>query len=185
MEYYKIGIKDILLKWFTVLFYLSSILLANWLVNKFGIVAWGPLVFPAGAIAIGLTFSARDYVQKYYGKWGCWFWMGCACFITYLVNPQLALASVAAFSISELIDWSIFTFTKLSFKKRIILSNIFSTPADSILFVTIAFGFGWPAIIGQTIVKFASSALVLFIQSKKDDDVNVGKEAFASEVQIE
>ncbi len=173
MTYYTTGIKDILVKWFTVLFYLSSILLANWLVNKFGIVAWGPLVFPAGAIAIGLTFSARDYVQKYYGKWGCWFWMGCACIITYLVNPQLALASVAAFSISELIDWAIFTFTKLSFKKRIILSNLFSTPADSILFVTIAFGFGWPAIIGQTIVKFASSALVLFIQSNKDDDVDV------------
>jgi len=145
----------------SVLLYLSSIVIANLLVIYFGVVSIGPLVFPAGAVVVGLTFSIRDYVQKKYGKWGCWKWMLLATVITYFLNKNIALASVSAFIISELIDWVVFTFSVLSFRKRIMLSNLFSTPVDSFVFVSIAFGFAWPIIIGQTIVKFLSSGFVL------------------------
>jgi len=151
------------MKYFHVLFYLASILLANWLVHQFGIIDLGWIMFPAGAIAIGLTFSARDFVQKHYGKWGCWIWMITACIITYFLNQKLAIASVAAFLCAETIDWALFSFTKLPFKKRIILSNVFSTPIDSIVFVSIAFGWFWPAVWGQALVKFASSLIPLLL----------------------
>ncbi len=145
----------------SVIFYLSSILIANWLVIQYGIIELGPLVFPAGAVAIGLTFSARDFVQKRFGKWGCWVWMITAGILTAFLDLNITFASVSAFAISEIIDWFIFTFSKCSFKKRIVLSNIFSTPIDSVIFVSIAFGWFWPVIIGQTIVKFLSSLIII------------------------
>lgn len=145
----------------SVVFYLGSIILANVLVHTLGIVTFLGLTFPAGALAIGLTFSARDFVQERYGKFGCWAWMLAASLITFVFNQQLALASVSAFFIAELCDWAIYTRTSGGIEKRLILSNLISTPLDSMVFVLLAFGPLWPAIIGQTIIKMLSSLLVL------------------------
>ena len=41
------------------------------------------------------------------------------------------------------------------------MSNLFGTPLDSIVFVSLAFGLNWQAIVGQSIVKFISSLIVL------------------------
>lgn len=155
----------------SVFFYIGSILLANWMVHTFGIIETKYIMFPAGAVAIGLTFSARDFVQRRYGKWKCWIWMGLAGVITAAINPKLAMASIAAFLCAETIDWCLFTFTNYSFKKRIMLSNVISTPIDSLVFVTVAFGFFWPAVWGQALVKFASSLIpLLFIKDTKEED---------------
>lgn len=151
----------------SVIFYLFSILVANLLVIKFGVISFLGLSFPAGAVLIGLSFSARDYVQKYYGKNKCWIWMIVASVITGLLNVNLAFASVSAFIIAEFVDWLFFTYSNLSFRKRIIVSNVFSTPIDSIVFVTIAFGFSWSVIFGQSVVKLLSSFLVLFLRKRK------------------
>ena len=157
----------------SVVFYLGSILVANWMVHTFGIVEFGPIMFPAGAVAIGLTFSARDFVQRKYGKWRCWIWMVIAAVLTATINPKLAMASIAAFLCAESIDWALFTFTKYSFKKRLVLSNLISTPIDSAIFVTVAFGWFWPAVWGQALVKFASSLIPLLfmkdINFEEDD----------------
>lgn len=141
--------------------YLTGILLANVLVHWFGLVQLGPLVFPAGAVMIGLTFSFRDMVQRKYGKSECWIWMLVATVVTFLFNRQLATASVSAFLVSEGIDWAIYTWLPGSFKRRLIASNAIGVPLDSIVFVGLAFGLNWQAIIGQTFVKFLSSLLVL------------------------
>ena len=49
------------------LFYLGSIVVANLLVLNFGIIEVAGLTFPAGAAAVGFTFTARDLVQRRYG----------------------------------------------------------------------------------------------------------------------
>ncbi len=145
----------------SAVFYLGSIVLANILVHTLGLVTVFGLTFPAGAIAIGLTFSTRDFVQERYGKYGCWIWMLLAVVITFAFNRQLAIASVCAFMVSELSDWAIYTYSAGNIEKRLVLSNLVSTPIDSIIFVLLAFGPVWPAIWGQTIVKMLSSMLVL------------------------
>lgn len=142
-------------------FYLGSIILGNILVHSLGLVTVMGLTFPAGAIAIGLTFSARDLVQEQYGKYGCWAWMLVASVITFAFNQQLALASVCAFFMAEICDWLVYTRTKGGVEKRLILSNLISTPLDSLVFVMLAFGPVWPAILGQTLIKMISSLLVL------------------------
>ena len=145
------------------LFYLGSIVIANLLVMQFGIIEAAGLSFPAGAVAVGFTFTARDLVQRRYGKWGCWLWMLAAAAISALFSPTLALASLGAFVVAEGLDWAVFTATPLSFRGRAILSNLVGTPLDSIVFVFLAFGPVWDAMWGQTIVKLASSLLIVFL----------------------
>ena len=72
------------------LFYLGSIVVANLLVLNFGIIEVAGLTFPAGAAAVGFTFTARDLVQRRYGKWGCWLWMLAAAALVLLMTPALA-----------------------------------------------------------------------------------------------
>jgi uncharacterized PurR-regulated membrane protein YhhQ (DUF165 family) len=145
------------------IFYLGSIVVANLLVMKFGIVQAAGISFPAGAVAIGFTFTARDLVQRRFGKWGCWFWMLVAAGISALFSPTLALASLGAFVVAEGLDWAVFTTTPLSFRGRAIVSNIVGTPLDSVVFVYLAFGPIWDAMWGQTIIKLASSLLIVFL----------------------
>jgi len=153
--------------------YILSILLANYFVITFGIVNVLGLSFPAGVIFVGLTFSFRDFVHKTWGDWACWIWMITATIITFFLNEKVAVASVCAFSISETVDWLSFKFLKFDLKKRIYLSNLFSCPLDSLIFVTIAFGWYWPAIWGQALIKYLSGLLVLpFI---KNDILKGGK----------
>ena len=147
---------------FEAIFYLGSIVIANLLVMQFGIVHVAGLSFPAGAMAIGFTFTARDLVQRRFGKWGCWIWMFVAAGISALFSPTLALASLGAFVVAEGLDWAVFTTTPLSFRGRAIVSNIVGTPLDSVVFVYLAFGPIWDAMWGQTIIKLGSSLLIVF-----------------------
>ncbi len=152
--------------------YLLSILLANIFVNWLGIVKVFGITFPAGVVFVGLTFSFRDFVQRYWGDWMAWIWMGLASVITVFFNLQLALASFTAFVVSEAIDWFVFKISGLPFHKRIYISNIFSCPLDSLIFVAMAFGWIWPAIWGQALIKYASGLLVLpFIWPKRNKEL--------------
>jgi queuosine precursor transporter len=148
-------------KWIWGPLYLLSILLGNAFVIWFGIVTIAGLTFPAGVVWIGLTFSFRDFVQRYWGDWATWIWMIAASIITYFFNIDIALASMTAFLVSESLDWFVFKVLKRPFVSRLIWSNLISCPVDSLVFVLLAFGPVWPAIIGQAIIKYLSGLLVL------------------------
>ena len=148
-------------KWIWGVLYLLSILLGNAFVIWFGIVTIAGLTFPAGVVWIGLTFSFRDFVQRYWGDWATWSWMIAASVITLFFNVDIALASMMAFFVSESLDWFFFKILKRSFVSRIIWSNLVSCSVDSLVFVLLAFGPIWPAIVGQAIIKYLSGLIVL------------------------
>lgn len=141
--------------------YLLSIVAANLTVAVFGIVEFGPLVAPAGAVIVGLTFTLRDLVQQRFGKWRCWYWTLAAAVISATFSWEVSLASTAASLASEAVDWAVFTWGGGSLRKRVVLSNLFGAPLDSLIFVPLVFGWAWPAIMGQAIIKFISSLAVL------------------------
>lgn len=149
------------MKWISAFGYLFSIMIGNILVDRLGIVNFAGLTFPAGVVFIGLTFSFRDFAQRSWGDAQVWIWMIIACMITVLFNQSLALASFLAFSFSETVDWFCFKYLNMPFRKRIYISNLFSTPIDSLIFVILAFGWYPEAIFGQAIIKYASGLLVL------------------------
>lgn len=162
-------------KWWYAISYVVSIILANFFVAWFGLVTWfGWLTFPAGAIFIGLTFSARDFVQREWGHRDVWIFMIASTVLTTIMGVilshlpvplwKVALGSALAFLIAETIDWAVYYFLKKDLIWRICVSNLFSTPIDSLIFVGVVFG-GWsflnPPVYGQTIVKYLSGLLVI------------------------
>ncbi len=146
-------------RWLTALLYMGSILLGNLFVIWFGIITVCGLTFPAGALWIGLTFSVRDFVQRFWGH-RVWYFMLVSTLLTTALSWEVALASGVAFLGSEALDWLVFSLMKnSSLKARLAVSNTFSCPIDSLLFVSIAFGWIWPAILGQALVKYVCGFL--------------------------
>lgn len=151
--------------------YLFSILLGNYFVIEYGILHFNiqdsnnvilfSLSAPAGVLWIGLTFSFRDLLQRFWGTFNVWIWMSIAVLITYYYNQKIAIAAVLSFLISETIDWLIFTITKLELKYRIIISNLIAAPIDSFVFVFLVFGLLFDVIFGQSILKILFSLLIV------------------------
>lgn len=163
-------------KWISALVYVVSIVLGNVFVILFGMGTlmlfstanpdniYFSLTFPLGAMWIGLTFSFRDFVQRFWGHKKCWFWMLIATIVTYFFNAQVAIASIVSFIAAESVDWFIFYLLRhKTLKVRLIVSNLVSCPVDSILFVTIAFGVAWysEAVWGQALIKYSFGLVAL------------------------
>jgi len=86
-------------------------------------------------IITGLVLVCRDFAQREVGH-EVLIAMAIALALTaFLAGPELAMASGAAFAISEIIDWAMFTFTKYQLSTRILLSSALAAPMDTTLFL--------------------------------------------------
>lgn len=136
---------------------LADVLAARWIIPlPFG------LAVPAGVIAIAPIFTLRDSIHKKYGYKRVTVLIFVASAISYgasilLGNEMLGkvtIASVIAFLVSENVDTLVYhIFRKDTWLSKVTKSNLVSTLLDSIIFITMAFGFILPLIIGQYIVK--------------------------------
>jgi hypothetical protein len=96
---------------------------------------WGDVAFNPVTIFTGLVLVFRDFAQRQIGHWVLAL-MGVALGLSVvLAGPEIALASGAAFAISELVDWALFTFTKLRLSSRILLSSLIAAPLDTTVFL--------------------------------------------------
>ena len=122
--------------------YILVIVLANWSIQQFGLVPVGfGLMAPAGVYFAGLAFTLRDLVQEQLGrKWtAVAILVGAA--VSGILSPELAMASGIAFLVSELADFAIYTPLRLkNWLLAVGLSNTVGLVADSVLFLTLAFG---------------------------------------------
>jgi len=141
-----------------VLIYLSSIVLANFIVLWFGPKSTIINAF----LLIGLDLSLRDKLHDRWHHNKLWLKMFLLIFsgslITYFLNRsalQIATASVVAFSFAAITDTIIYSFL---FKQKFLVkangSNVGGALVDSVLFPTIAFGVFMPFIVlGQFLAK--------------------------------
>lgn len=83
---------------------------------------------------VGLIFILRDMVQVRFGHWALAAMLAGTVVSYLLADPFVATASVAAFALSETIDWVVFTVTKRPLRDRLWLSAALSVPADTALF---------------------------------------------------
>jgi uncharacterized PurR-regulated membrane protein YhhQ (DUF165 family) len=122
--------------------YILTILGANWAITTFGLVPVGfGLMAPAGVYFAGLAFTLRDLTQERTGKgWTIGaILVGAA--LSALLSPQLALASGAAFLLSELADLAVYTpLRRRNWLGAVALSNTIGLLIDSALFLYLAFG---------------------------------------------
>ena len=152
-----------------VIGYIFSVVLVNY---SFAMLpTWelfGAMV-PMATVVVGITFIARDFCQKAVGHW-VFVAMGVALVISYfMADPFVAVASAAAFAISELADTAVYTLWKKPFYQRVLLSSVISAPIDSFVFLSLI-GFGsWQGILLHAGFKIAVAGVyfVVFKPRKK------------------
>jgi queuosine precursor transporter len=132
--------------------FLSCIPLANWMVGNVGTtcVPDGPCLIPvlpsvmapSGVLMIGLALVLRDLVQRRLGIAWVLFAIGLGAVLSAFVAPaSLVVASTAAFLLSELADFAVYTPLQ---RRRLVLavlaSSIVGLVIDSLVFLKLAFG---------------------------------------------
>ena len=120
------------------LIYILLIPFINWsftwapMVELPGLAAWA---FNPVTVVTGLVLVARDFAQREIGH-EVLIAMAIALGLTWFTSGgELALASGAAFLISELVDWAMFTFTKYKLSTRVLLSSAIAAPIDTTAFL--------------------------------------------------
>lgn len=154
--------------------FIATILLANYLTTRFGFVPVGfGLTATAGTFAAGFALALRDAVQDALGRWAVLTAIVVGAGLSFLVaDPFIALASAAAFLISELADFAIYTplrrKSRLGDKRwagAVIASNLVGAVVDTAIFLGIAFGAAaiLPSIPGQLVGKSWATLAYLLI----------------------
>jgi queuosine precursor transporter len=139
--------------------FIASIWLANWLLTHWGAVRFpgGPWLIPvwpgnltpsgntiyapSGVLAIGVGFTLRDLVQRRLGMRVAMAAILIGATLSAALDTSLALASGAAFLLAEMLD--LFVYTPLQRRHlvgAVVASNVVGIIADSIVFLSIAFG---------------------------------------------
>jgi uncharacterized PurR-regulated membrane protein YhhQ (DUF165 family) len=156
--------------------YVGIIVLANWLITRYGAVSVGfGLMAPAAVYAAGAAFTARDIVQDLLGKW----WV-CAAIVVgglisaaYASTTRIAVASASAFLVSEFLDFAVYTpLRDHNWPVAVVASNAVGLVCDSVLFLWIAFGnFDFLAgqIVGKSWVTLAFLPLLVIWRNKWRD----------------
>ena len=127
---------------------------------------WNPMV-----VVTGLILVVRDLAQREIGH-TIFLPLTIGLAVSFLMAPpEIALASAAAFAVSETIDWAIFTFTHRPLSKRILWSCGASAPVDSTVFLigasmAIPGLFSWVTLLGSVLSKLAG-AYVVYLHLKR------------------
>jgi len=86
-------------------------------------------------IITGLVLVFRDFSQREIGH-RVLIAMFIGLCLTYMTTgADLALASGFAFIIAELVDWALYTFSKLRLSSRVLLSSALAAPIDTSIFL--------------------------------------------------
>jgi len=120
--------------------YLMLIPFVNWTFG-FADQLMQPVPFVEGAlfnpitIVTGLVLVVRDFAQREIGHRILLVMMMAIGWSFYYSFPPIAIASAIAFAVSESVDWSLFTFTKLRLSSRVLLSSALAAPVDTTVFL--------------------------------------------------
>ena len=120
----------------------ATVLAANFTLKKFGFVSVGfGLTAPAGVFFAGLGFTLRDLLHEQGGRKWVLVAIAVGAVLSWWIDPVFALASATAFTVAELVDYSIYVpLKKKSWLGAVTVSNIGGLTVDSVLFLYMAFG---------------------------------------------
>ncbi len=125
---------------------------ANWLIGNVGTVCVpnGPCLIPvapglsapSGVLMIGIALVLRDLVQRRLGPWMSLVAIAVGTALSaWLAPPSIVWASAAAFLLSELADFAVYTpLQRRRFVLAVIASSMIGLVVDSAVFLHLAFG---------------------------------------------
>jgi queuosine precursor transporter len=151
--------------------YVAFIVLVNWLfvpdqliegVTQWSTNTWMGTLYLANVI-VGFVFVLRDYVQREIGHKVLLATVLAGIPVWYFAGPGLAFASMIAFTLSELTDWAVYSFTKRPLQNRILLSSMLAVPVDTLAFQHFA-GYLTPAaFVTEVLSKAIGVAIVWYL----------------------
>jgi len=97
------------------------------------------LLAPSGVYAAGITFVARDVLQRTTGRFWSVVVIVPGALLTALLNPRLAAASAFAFLLSEVTDFAVFTpLLRRGLVVAVFVSGVVAAIVDSVCFLELA-----------------------------------------------
>lgn len=169
-----------MLKWLLLAAYAACVPLANWMIQNVGTctpngpclipVGFG-LMAPSGVLVIGLALVLRDAVQLVAGwRWGLGAIAVGAVAAWAVAPPALVIASVAAFVLSELADFAVYTpLARRRLFAALVASGIVGAAIDSAAFLWLAFGsldFSAGQIVGKGWAVLAASLVIPVVRRR-------------------
>lgn len=145
---------------FNVVAYVLAILLLNLGFSYVPMVDLGFGMLSPMAVLAGLVFVLRDFAQRDVGHYVLIGMAAGAGLSFWLADPFVAYASVAAFAISELMDWALYTITKKPFHERVLVSSLVSTPVDTAVFLLLINGMTVGTFVLMVIAKMLAAVLI-------------------------
>jgi uncharacterized PurR-regulated membrane protein YhhQ (DUF165 family) len=144
--------------------FVGTVILANYLTTTFGFVPVGfGLVATAGTFIAGAALALRDVVQDALGRAAVAGAILAGAILSFVVaDPLIALASAAAFLVSELADFAVYTplrarqrFGGRRWALAVTASGVVGAVVDTVVFLGIAFGAAsiLPGLAGQLVGK--------------------------------
>jgi|TARA_R110002020_G_scaffold423146_1_gene632240 uncharacterized PurR-regulated membrane protein YhhQ (DUF165 family) len=138
-----------------VALYIFSVVLVNYGFSSFSGYEW------FWSIVVGTVFITRDYCQRAVGHW-CIAAMVVAGVLSYfMADPYVAIASVSAFAVAELVDWIVYSLTKRPLADRILISSAIATPLDTVVFLSML-GLLTPSLIGFQVASKMLAAVAIW-----------------------
>ncbi|EDP47043.1 hypothetical protein [Rickettsiella grylli] len=111
---------------------------------------------------VGIVYVLRDFAQREI-EHKVILTMFVGSLISYfLASKTLAIASMSAFLIAELMDWSVYTFTKRALSQRILWSATLSAPIDSSVFLWIVHQLNGLAVMILSLAKIIGVFIVWY-----------------------
>ena len=168
------------MKYVILIAYIATIPVANWMIGHVGnCTPIGPCIIPvgfglfapSGVLIVGLALVLRDFVHRAFGwKPSVSAIMVGVALSFWTASPAVAMASAAAFALSELADLGIYA--PLARKRLLLavaLSGVVGAAVDSAVFLWLAFG-SLDFIAGQILGKvWATLAAVTVLAAFRED----------------
>jgi uncharacterized PurR-regulated membrane protein YhhQ (DUF165 family) len=147
---------DMLNRTRSTLLYIALIVAVNWGFTVVPLVKMpGGEMWPPMSLVVGFIFVVRDFAQREVGHRVLIAMLIGAALSYVMAAPYVAIASAAAFLVSELADWLVYTVTRRPLSQRILFSSLIGTPIDSVVFL---YGIGHLTVSG--VLAMTASKLV-------------------------
>lgn len=125
-------------------------------------------LWPPVSLAVGFVFVLRDFAQREIGHRVLLAMLVGAAVSYFMASPMIAVASAAAFLVSELTDWAVYSFTRRPLSQRILLSSAIGTPVDSLVFLAGVDLLSAAGVIAMTASKLLGALIVWWMVRRRE-----------------
>jgi uncharacterized PurR-regulated membrane protein YhhQ (DUF165 family) len=125
-------------------------------------------MWPPMSLAVGFIFVVRDFAQREIGHKVLLAMLVGAALSYVMAAPYVAIASAAAFLVSELVDWLIYSVTKRPLSQRILYSSLLATPIDSAVFLYGIGAFSTVGVLIMTASKLVGALIVWWLIRRRE-----------------